>query len=702
MPDARVLTVFGPTTALPDTEPAGAVLLTTTGKVAAEDIIPDAVAGVPDGWFDVREYGAIGDGASHPLSDDFASLGAAQAVYPHATALTDETDWAGIQAAIDAAMAAAPKAAGRNALGGRVHVGKGHFLCNQPLDCHQSRSLTIQGTGFGIIGASDGGTNVIYTGDGARFIDARSSGALVLRDMAIGYDSPDFRGKLVDLSNGFGPDTACFTLSCLGLFATPNVDIANGDTCHSLVYLNNSITGLIDNCFFQSAAHGIYGHEIGSYSNAIRITNCQFLYCYYALANAGQSWHVTGCTWEGTGGYMRAAYADRGPQTRATVDAEIVFNAATSKITRDTGSWTDDGYKVGQTVCALHTVGAGNNASYGFPAPVIRVTDTDLDFSANTITLAGDTITRDYGDFTEDGWIVGMTPTLSLTACPQNGVQGAITNVTATTLTIAGAAYGASTDYTTGSLYVIYANEFVALTFASEGWTFSDETSTDAYVFVPMVGGPITIAGGWFGDQYLDGAWLQFDHAVGVSLIGNFISTSATNGRVMEVKFTTQGFVCHGNYFQTNIEPLRFSYEVGGGLGYIDGASIRGNNGGTISWLIPDGIDISGFERGGNVGDASEVTVDMDDDDAEITWAGNYYAPVIKVTSTTPFTEDRTLTVPPAPDTGAVQRFVRNTQAGAFSVIVSTGTGSTVSIAQGKGAAIGVDSGGVFRMGADV
>jgi hypothetical protein len=50
----------------------------------------------------VKEYGAVGDGASHPLSQFYSSLSAAQAVFPHAVALTDEIDWAAMQAAINA------------------------------------------------------------------------------------------------------------------------------------------------------------------------------------------------------------------------------------------------------------------------------------------------------------------------------------------------------------------------------------------------------------------------------------------------------------------------------------------------------------------------------------------------------------------------------------------------------------------------
>lgn len=49
----------------------------------------------------VKDYGAIGDGTLHPLSERFSTLAAAQAVYPFVTSLTDSLDYAGIQANIN-------------------------------------------------------------------------------------------------------------------------------------------------------------------------------------------------------------------------------------------------------------------------------------------------------------------------------------------------------------------------------------------------------------------------------------------------------------------------------------------------------------------------------------------------------------------------------------------------------------------------
>jgi hypothetical protein len=71
--------------------------------------------------------GAIGDGELHPLSEYFANLAAAQAAYPHATALTDSRDWAAMQAAINSLA---------------VHIGGGVYVPPPPTGYRLAASLT--------------------------------------------------------------------------------------------------------------------------------------------------------------------------------------------------------------------------------------------------------------------------------------------------------------------------------------------------------------------------------------------------------------------------------------------------------------------------------------------------------------------------------------------------------------------------------
>ncbi len=71
----------------------------------------------------VRDFGAVGNGESHPLSERFADFGDAQAVYPHATNLDNEIDWAAIQAAINTV----------SSFGGLVFIPPGTFYIDSSL-----------------------------------------------------------------------------------------------------------------------------------------------------------------------------------------------------------------------------------------------------------------------------------------------------------------------------------------------------------------------------------------------------------------------------------------------------------------------------------------------------------------------------------------------------------------------------------------
>lgn len=74
------------------------------------------------GVYDVMAYAMgqpINDGVSRPLSSIFGSLGQAQAVYPFATALSNELAWAAVQAAVNAAQL--------NVFGGEVKLPAGRL-----------------------------------------------------------------------------------------------------------------------------------------------------------------------------------------------------------------------------------------------------------------------------------------------------------------------------------------------------------------------------------------------------------------------------------------------------------------------------------------------------------------------------------------------------------------------------------------------
>lgn len=69
----------------------------------------------------VLDFGAIGDGTLHPLSERYATLGDAQVDYPFVTALTQSIDWAAFQAAHNSLSGSA------SSVGGTIYVPPGSY-----------------------------------------------------------------------------------------------------------------------------------------------------------------------------------------------------------------------------------------------------------------------------------------------------------------------------------------------------------------------------------------------------------------------------------------------------------------------------------------------------------------------------------------------------------------------------------------------
>lgn len=95
-------------------------------------------AHMADSAIDVKTYGAIADGNSHPLSTIYATLAAAQVVYSFATALTDEIDYCALQKAINTA----------NSLSGNiVELPPGIYVINKGIVIPKN-AITLKGRGY--------------------------------------------------------------------------------------------------------------------------------------------------------------------------------------------------------------------------------------------------------------------------------------------------------------------------------------------------------------------------------------------------------------------------------------------------------------------------------------------------------------------------------------------------------------------------
>ena len=70
-------------------------------KAAGTSQIARSLAARLDDTLNIKDFGAVCDGAARPLSARFSTLAAAQLLYPAAVELSDETDWAAIQGAVN-------------------------------------------------------------------------------------------------------------------------------------------------------------------------------------------------------------------------------------------------------------------------------------------------------------------------------------------------------------------------------------------------------------------------------------------------------------------------------------------------------------------------------------------------------------------------------------------------------------------------
>ena len=234
----------------------------------------------------VRDFGAVGDGLSHPLSERYKTLSEGQADYPHAESLDDEIDWAAIQAAIKVARA------GR---GGTVGFPRGTYICSKALNLDNTQNARLEGTGQETV--------IKHSQVGPSFISARSSVHFSIRRLTIKSSST----SVVDLSRSASPtpmnrDGAAQAL--IGNCAL--LDESGVGTLAAFISLDKAISCTIRNNYFhgaQVAQVAIRGIDAGSdppgYSNANLILNNTFqALTKGAITNGGDGWLIQGNTFE--------------------------------------------------------------------------------------------------------------------------------------------------------------------------------------------------------------------------------------------------------------------------------------------------------------------------------------------------------------------------------------------------------------------
>lgn len=219
--------------------------------------------------YNVRDFGAVGDGT------------------------TDDT------AAVQSAVAAA-KAVGASSCGAVVYFPPGRYRMSGAINLDNARNVTLQGASGGPYGTGtdDLTSHLVFTQAGAgNLVQARSSICVTLRQLSIAYNNPSFSGRVLNM-NGYGAPVVRDT-------HYPLVDrchITGTETAYGALYgltLGQAIIGRVQDTLFSYVGWGVCGIDEPSYSNSVCLLGCTFLRCINnAIRNAGEAWLVASCTFE--------------------------------------------------------------------------------------------------------------------------------------------------------------------------------------------------------------------------------------------------------------------------------------------------------------------------------------------------------------------------------------------------------------------
>ena len=154
--------------------------------------------------FNIRDFGAIGDGVTHPLSTTYATLVAAQAICPEATALTQETNWCAIQAATDKAAA--------KTYGAIIYAPAGRYLISSPVTATLTGAQAIMLAGDGLTATeiletnpTADGFDITIAANGTWLRDSSGAGPTFgQRALSLVKSSAGVGGTAVSISSSYG------------------------------------------------------------------------------------------------------------------------------------------------------------------------------------------------------------------------------------------------------------------------------------------------------------------------------------------------------------------------------------------------------------------------------------------------------------------------------------------------------------------
>lgn len=205
------------------------------------------------------DFGAIGDGLLHPLSDRFASLGAAQAVYPFVTSLTQSIDWAACQAAANSSHR-------------KIQVTHGDFIINDGVVSNAHRK-ELSGEGGTIIAQNFTGNMLTFNGDycAARHLELDGGG---ISRCGILFTGAGMKVHDCDLRDFFSSTTSAVAIEgnthkgCLitdntidNVSAPPNGVIGDGPGAARAIELHASVAAIAGSLIDGNIISNILGEE---------------------------------------------------------------------------------------------------------------------------------------------------------------------------------------------------------------------------------------------------------------------------------------------------------------------------------------------------------------------------------------------------------------------------------------------------------
>lgn len=227
-------------------------------------VIPQGFYNAQMGTFNVRDYGATGNGST--------------------------PDHVAIQAAIDAAKNSTTG-------GGTVYFPSGTYAITTALSLDAARSVVLEGPCRPTGGSPEGAT-LLWTPATGTAVTAAVSYGCGLRQLDVYANHATYNGVLVDFKGDNGQ---------LSIIDDCLLHVHPSSTARTLLRMDGCINARITGTIFFYADYAIEGAATGSFANRILIQDNLFeLQDVSAIFNSGESWSVIGNTFEflndGSGG----------------------------------------------------------------------------------------------------------------------------------------------------------------------------------------------------------------------------------------------------------------------------------------------------------------------------------------------------------------------------------------------------------------